>query len=125
MQSPSLDGFPLQVDRPKAISGDDPCKRLYYTPTLSFLRRCNAGNIPPADSLDLKLGSVCNQGIDWPISKPETVRQPITCSKNCQCRPVFVIERQFDHPLRIAPIYETPTNINNIKLGFGKRNILI
>ncbi|GFS31066.1 uncharacterized protein TNIN_308491 [Trichonephila inaurata madagascariensis] len=86
---------------------------------MSFLRRCNADNKPPADSLDLKLGSVCNQENDWPISIAETVKQPITCSKRCMCRPVFVIERQFDHPLHIGPIYETPTNINNIKLGFG------
>ncbi|GFV14693.1 hypothetical protein TNCV_2586661 [Trichonephila clavipes] len=36
------------------------------------------------------------------------------------CQSVFVIERQFDHPLHIGPIYETPTNINNIKLGFAE-----
>ncbi|GFV14687.1 uncharacterized protein TNCV_2586601 [Trichonephila clavipes] len=69
------------IDRPKAISGEDPCRRLYFTPTMSFLRRCNADNKPPADSLDLKLGSVCNQENDWPISIEETVKQPITCSK--------------------------------------------
>ncbi|GBN31645.1 hypothetical protein AVEN_99839-1 [Araneus ventricosus] len=107
-----------RVGRPQRSSSEDPCDRLYHTPTLSALRRFNAEDRPPPDSLDLWLGSMCDQFVDWPISKAEAVRQPITCYDRCLCRPVpSVTERQFDHPLRIAPFCETPTNINSVKLA--------
>ncbi|GFX21501.1 transposable element Tcb2 transposase [Trichonephila clavipes] len=71
----------LAVDRPKVTSGADPCSRLYHTPTLSSLRHCNKDKGPPVESLDLCLGSACDQTSDWPIDKTEAVRQPVTQSK--------------------------------------------
>ncbi|GIY48640.1 uncharacterized protein CDAR_532981, partial [Caerostris darwini] len=107
-----------RTERPKDGHDEDQWNRLYFTPTLSALRRFNADDSPPPESLDLWLGSVCDQMVDWPISKTDAVRQPITCSQRCMCRPIpFVTERQFDHPLRIGPFCETPKNINSVKLA--------
>ncbi|GIY24593.1 uncharacterized protein CDAR_102521, partial [Caerostris darwini] len=112
------------TERPKDGHDEDQWNRLYFTPTLSALRRFNADDSPPPESLDLWLGSVCDQMVDWPISKTDAVRQPITCSQRCMCRPIpFVTERQFDHPLRIGPFCETPKNINSVKLAIDERGI--
>ncbi|GFY68960.1 uncharacterized protein TNIN_346431 [Trichonephila inaurata madagascariensis] len=114
-----------RVDRPKVTSGTDPCSRLYHTPTLSSLRRCNKDKGPPVESLDLCLGSACDQTSNWPIDKTEAVRQPVTQSKRCLCRPTLSVEeRPFDHPLRIAPFNENLTDdINGVKLSMGKKHL--
>ncbi|KFM71169.1 hypothetical protein X975_03682, partial [Stegodyphus mimosarum] len=48
----------------------------------------------------------------------DAVRQAVTSQKRCFCKPSpVIIERPFDHPLRIAPLCESPTNINYMKLA--------
>ncbi|XP_054719844.1 uncharacterized protein LOC129229547 [Uloborus diversus] len=109
-----------EVPRPKkSQQSKDPWTRLYVTPTYSALKRCNAPSRPPEDSLDLWLKSTCNQFKDWPINKLDAVRQPdLEPKRRCFCDPVpQVIERPFNHPLRIAPFCETPMNINYVKLA--------
>ncbi|KAG8197359.1 hypothetical protein JTE90_013486 [Oedothorax gibbosus] len=100
---------------------EDPWTRLYYTPTDCFLKRfAHESRKSPADSLELSLKSTCNQSSDWPISKADAVRQPLGKARKykCFCRPnTAAVERPFDHPLVIAPFWETPVTTDYIKLA--------
>ncbi|XP_071034258.1 cilia- and flagella-associated protein 276 isoform X2 [Parasteatoda tepidariorum] len=99
------------------LNDEDPCIRLYYSPTLAALRKFDLES-SFTDSLDFRMAATLNQYADWPITKKDSVRQPLTLRRKCICRPLeFSEKRPFDHPLRTAPFYGNIEHYYHIKLA--------